>query len=122
MTDYDEKIYAGLSVSDEEFLKDLEDGRGIFTQLGSLFRGPMAYMSYVIFIFILIFTALMIYCGWRAIIADDVRMTVLWCTGTLASLFPHGLMRIWLLGRMNHLMVLRELKKLELQIARLSEK
>lgn len=113
---------SSLSKEDEEFIKNLEDGRGVFTQMGPLFRGPMAFMSVVVFIFILIFAALMIYCGYKAITSDDLRMTILWCAGGLACLLPHGLMRIWVFNRMNHLAVLRELKKIELRLARLEEK
>jgi uncharacterized protein DUF6768 len=119
MTEFDEKLKASLSADDEAFLQDLEGDQNVFSQLGSTFHGPMGLMSKVAFLFIAAFTLLMILSGWQAFHAETLRTTVLWSAGFIACLIPHGLLRMWLFDRANHLAVLRELKKIELRIVRL---
>ncbi len=63
----------------------------------------------------------MAWTAWEAFHAETERATTLWSTGFVASLVPFGLLRLWLWNRANHLAVLRELKRLELRVARLSE-
>ena len=121
MTDFDEKLKTSLSADDEAFLKDLEGESNVFSLIASTFQGPMGYMSKAVFLFILLFTGLMILSGWQAFHAETVRTTVLWSAGFIASLIPHGLLRMWLFDRANHLAVLRELKKIELRIVRLED-
>ncbi len=121
MTNLNNRLQSALSTDDEAFLRDLEDGRGMFTQMKAAFVGPMAPMSYIAMVFVIAFSALMIWSGLKAFHATTDRETVLWSAGFISSLIPHGLLRLWFLNRTNHLMLLRELKKIELRVARLSE-
>jgi len=121
MADFDDKLRASLSVDDEAFLQDLEGDRSVFSQLAATFYGPMGLMSKIVFLFIVVFTGLMIMTAWQAFHAETARTTILWSAGFIASLIPHGLLRLWLFDRANHLAVLRELKKIELRIVRLGD-
>ena len=63
MADFDNKLRASLSADDETFLKDLEGDLSVVSQIVSTFHGPMGLMSKVVFLFIVIFTGLMITTG-----------------------------------------------------------
>ena len=63
MAEIDDKFRASLSADDEAFLKDLEGDLSVVYQIASTFHGPMGLMSKVVFLFIVIFTGLMITTG-----------------------------------------------------------
>ncbi len=121
MTKFDDELAATLSADDKAFLKDLEDGRGMFEQLGSAFQGPMRFWTYLMFVYTLAFVALAFFCGWQAIEAVELRETILWSAGCVISFIAIGLLKMWLFDRMNTLTILGELKKIELRLAQLSD-
>lgn len=122
MTDFNKRLASSLDKDDEAFLQDLEGGRGIFTQIAATFRGPMAYMTVGAMTVAIIFFGLMIWTGWHALEADNAHSAALWSAGFIASLIPHGLLRLWLLQRAAHLALLREIKKIELRLIKLDER
>lgn len=119
MTDFEDRFQARLSQDDEAFLRDLEAGQGFFTQLLGTFRGPLGWVSIMAMIFALVCVGLAIWFGWEAFHAPTDREVILWCTGAVLAFIGNGLLRIWLLNRMSHLVVLREIKKVELQLAKI---
>ncbi len=121
MTKFDDELAATLSADDKAFLKDLEDGRGMFEQLGSAFQGPMRFWTYLMFVYTLAFVALAFFSGWQAIEAVELRETILWSAGCIISFIAIGLLKMWLFDRMNTLTILGELKKIELRLAQLSD-
>ncbi|MGB3626780.1 MAG: DUF6768 family protein, partial [Henriciella sp.] len=110
-----------LSKHDEAFLRDLEDDRGLFTQLGATFSGPLKYWTATVFVFTFVIFAISVWCGVNAFGAETVKETVLWAGFAIAGVNGIGLLKMWLFMRMNHLATLREIKRVELQVARLKE-
>jgi len=120
MTNLDDRLRAGLSADDEAFLKTLED-RGMFAQMGATLQGPMKGWTMLAFVFSFVFFLLFLFCFWRGYGAADVRDTVLWCAGSLWLALSVAMLKLWMWERMNHLAVLRELKKIELRVAQLQD-
>lgn len=120
MTTYDQRFHDTLSEDDEAFLKNLEDGRGLFTQMGDALRGPMMMWNVLVFVFIFAFMALGIWFALQVSAATDLKATVLWMFGIAGCVFAIAMLKIWFFMRMNHIATLRELKKIELRLARLS--
>lgn len=121
MTKFDDKLGASLSADDQAFLEDLENGRGLFEQLGSTFQGPMRFWTYLMGIYTLGFTVLAFFCGWQAFLAIEVRETILWSAGCVISFIAVVMLKMWLFDRMNTLTILGELKKIELRVAQLGD-
>lgn len=121
MTSFDDRIHAGLSRDDESFLSDLEGNRGLFTQLGATFTGPMKYWTAIVTVVTFLVFLAAIWCGWQAFQAEATKLVVLWTGAALAAFLAVGLMKMWIFMRMNHLGTLREIKLLELRVARLKE-
>lgn len=121
MTDFDTRLRQGLSEEDRAFLHDLEDGRGLFTQMGDTFRGPMSFWTGFAFLISLVFFGLTLYSGCRLWGAEDVQGERLWLAVFIWSSIAVGMTKIWFWLRMNHLSTLRELKKIELRLARMGE-
>ncbi|QTD54700.1 DUF6768 family protein [Parasphingorhabdus cellanae] len=122
MTKFDDKLDATLSAEDKAFLQDLENGRGLFEQLGATLQGPMRFWSYLITIITFFVAMGAFYSGWRAFNAVDTREIILWSTGVILLFMMVGFSKNWIFQRMNLLSVLSELKALELRISQLSDK
>ncbi len=122
MTEFDDKLRANLSADDEAFLKDLEDGRGLFAQLGATFEGPMRYWSVFGWVIITVLTAFGIYAIWRMFQTDTDRALILWAGAAWAAWTAQIAMKQWVFDRMATLTILRELKKIELRVARMEDK
>ena len=122
MTQFDNDLNTALNAEDHAFLNDLENGRGLFTQLGATLQGPLRFWSYLIGIFMFGFFLLAVYCGWQAFHAVEVRETVLWSACTLLLFVAMGFGKNWLFQRMNLLSLLGEMKKIELRLAQLHDK
>lgn len=116
MTNFDMRLKEGLSAEDEAFLKDLEEGESLFGQLGATFTGPMKLWSGAAFVLTFAFLALAIWSLIRILGASEVREMILWLVGFVFAMLTVAIIKIWFLMRMNHLALLRELKRLELRL------
>jgi len=117
MTNFDTKLRESLSAEDEAFLKTLEDDRGLLTQIGETFHGPLRFWTRLVFVVVFLVSGLTFWAAYQAFIAEALRETVLWAAGAVIGANSIGMLKQWLFDRMNHLAVLRELKKIELRLA-----
>ncbi len=122
MSDYDLRLRDGLSADDEAFLKTLENERGLIGQLGDTFRGGMAGWTVFAVALSLVFFAFSVLCFYKLAGAQEWRDGLVWLSGAIAGWVSVGLIKIWFWQRMNLISVLRELKKIELRLARLEER
>lgn len=121
MTSIDERIGSALSEDDREFLASLDEGRGMFTQIGDVLTGPLGGWSKLIFAVAFVLGFVLIYAGYRFFTASAADDYLWWGLVTLAVLMMQGFIKEWFYNRMNMISVLRELKKMQMQIALLSE-
>lgn len=122
MTGIDDQISTALDEDDRAFLASLDEERGMFRQIGDSMHGPLggwAKFSFAIAILIGIGLA---YSFFRAVTADDLQPMVGWGMTTLGLLIMQGFLKEWMFARMNMLSVLREVKRLQLQVSMLEEK
>ncbi len=61
------------------------------------------------------------YSGWRFFTAEAVEGQLLWGLVTLAVLLMQSFAKDWFFSRMNMLNILREVKRLQWQVAQLSK-
>lgn len=118
MTDFEARLKHGLSADDEAFLKDLEGDVGIFQQMGATFSGPMKFWTAFAFVFSFAMFAGGVWAAFQMVGAETVKETVQWAVLVLALSFAVGMIKIWFWLRMNHLVVLKELKLIELQLVK----
>ncbi|MEO0467245.1 MAG: DUF6768 family protein [Pseudomonadota bacterium] len=119
MSDFDDRLRANLSEDDKAFLRDLEDGQGLFNQMTHLFRGPMAAWTWVANTFVVAATGAGLYFAYKFIVADDTQAMLLWAGAAWAAWTMQIALKQWMWDRINHLGVLRELKKIELRLMQL---
>ncbi|QZD96034.1 DUF6768 family protein [Qipengyuania gelatinilytica] len=122
MTGIDNQISTALDEDDKAFLASLDEERGMFRQIGDSMHGPLggwAKFSFAIAILIGIGLA---YSVFRAVTADTLQPMVGWGMTTLGLLVMQGFLKEWMFARMNMLSVLREVKRLQLQVAMLEKR
>ncbi|OQW60677.1 MAG: hypothetical protein A4S17_10365 [Proteobacteria bacterium HN_bin10] len=119
MTNLDHAIREALSKEDAEFLDRFEKTTPI-GEVMDTFRGRWALLN--AFAAIITFAAFgfFVYAMLQIMNTDDLRMTVLWAAAAVTSAFFVGLLKIWFWMEMHRNQVLREVKRLELQVARLA--
>jgi len=119
MSNIDRAIREALSKEDAEFLARFEDKGPIDEVLGT-FGGSWGAMN--IFAAIITFGVfgVLVYCAWQAFAASDVRATMLWSAGAIWAAIAVAMLKMYFWMEMNKNVVLREVKRLELQMARLA--
>ena len=121
MSDTPLGLKSHLSKDDEAFLKDLEAGQGLFQQMLNVFQGPTKGVTIFALVIAIVFTGLLFWTGWEALHATEQRALTLWCTGFLASLFAQAMLKQWFHNRMNQIMLLKELKKIEFRVLKMAQ-
>jgi hypothetical protein len=122
MTDFDDKVRAALDADDEAFLRELDAERGLFAQVGDTMRGPLGGWAAMAFVMALCLAAFMFFAAWRMFTVEGTRELVLWTAGALTGMITLGFVKQWFFERMNFIALLRELKRLELRIARIEDR
>jgi len=122
MSEIDDRIRGALDADDKQFLENLEGDRGLFRQVGDSFHGPMKGWMVAVNVIILLVSALGIYAIWGFLNAEDTDSLIRWAALGWAAWTIQIALKQWLWDRINMRSILREVKRLELQVAMLNEK
>ncbi len=117
MDELDRKIEEALSAEDRAILARFGE-QGVFGQWFGVYDGRVrgAAIFATLLSFAVFFAA--VYCGWRFLGATEAIDAARWGAGAIALMAMVGFLKVWFWLRMESNRVLRELKRLELQIAR----
>jgi hypothetical protein len=122
MNELDGAIKDALSKEDAAFLASLEQEPGAIQQMVGIFRGPLSRF-YVLFLIVAVALGIFgVYAGWQFAISTDLRPLFYWGALTGFCLVVLAVVRVLFFMQINTNRVLRELKRLELQVARLAAK
>ncbi|MEE4199339.1 DUF6768 family protein [Erythrobacter sp.] len=121
MTNHDQRIAAALDDDDRAFLDQIEADRGLFTQLGDSLGGPLGGWAKLVFGFAFALGILLLFAAYRALTASTYEAAMGWGLALVGILVLQGFIKEWLFARMNMLSILREVKRLQVQVALLSE-
>ncbi len=118
----DDLITEALEAEDREILGRHARQPGFFAQALGIFGGSMGWVMIVVFLLLLIFVGLMIWTGLNFFQASDAIMALRWGVGLVVViqtiLFLRGVMFQQILTNQ----ILREVKRLELQIIRAQQR
>ncbi|MEO1553061.1 MAG: DUF6768 family protein [Pseudomonadota bacterium] len=118
MSSFEDRLLTSLSADDEAFLKELEDDVGLIQQMGSIFSGPLKYWTAFAFAQSFVFVGISIWALIEMFQATSLKMLVLWFSLFFGTMLAVSMIKIWIWMRMNHLGVLRELKRIELRLVK----
>jgi hypothetical protein len=119
MTNIDRAIRDALSKEDAEFLAHFEDKNPISEALGT-FSGRWGAMNLFAAVVTFALFAVFVYCVWQMLSADAVREVVNWGVGAVLASLAVAMLKMYFFMEMNKNVMLREVKRLELQVARLA--
>ena len=121
MTDIDREIAAALEEEDRVLAEGMEE-IGMFSLFKTLFTGKSAWISVLSIIVGTILNILFFYAGWKFFTVEALDSKLLWGGGAWFLATMVAFMKVWFWLRMESNRVLREIKRIELQIVRLSAK
>ncbi len=117
----DQIIKETLTQEEAEFYNDLDE-QNLLQMLGGLFRTKHWWLIVVMNIMTLIMMGLFIYCAVQFLNTDVTNELIKWAaTGAICWSFV-AMMKLFVWMQMDKNAILRELKRLELQVASLATK
>jgi len=121
MESIDERIRKALSSEDRILLEELDSGATLYGDIAATFRGRMRWMNIMGWVAGVAMLAVAIYCGWHFFTETDLRSMQLWGAGTIISVIALGLVKLWFFMEIQRTAILREIKRVELQLANLTD-
>jgi uncharacterized membrane protein YciS (DUF1049 family) len=119
MTNLDNAIREALSKEDAEFLARFEN-EGPIGEIFSTFKGSWGAMNVFAAIITFAMFGVFVYCVAQMLAAVETRTAVFWSVGAVVSMLGVAMLKMYFWMEMNKNVVLREVKRLELQVARLA--
>lgn len=116
--DLDELISEALDHEDRKLLGRYAEQPGFFAQVFSIFSGSLGWVMAIVTLMVPIFFGLFLWTGWKFFHQADVIMAMRWGLGSLACLQIILFFRGILFQQVMTNQVLREVKRMELQMLR----
>ena len=122
MNDIDDKIRKALEI-DQEMLKKAQavDDPGFFEMLIQFYRGKNRWLGYMAFIDILFFFCIGTWALYEFFQTDSIQIKLGWSLLFLGSLIVVAMGKLWTWMQINKNTMMREMKRVELQLLRLQE-
>ena len=121
MNKIDDMIGKALTEEDRALLANHSEP-GYLAQAFGIFRGPMAGIMWMVNVASGVAAIAALYAIWRMVGSPEVLMAVKWGVGALALFQVTSLCKTFMANRMEANRLLRELKRVELQVAMLRDK
>ncbi|WP_323789701.1 DUF6768 family protein [Psychroserpens sp.] len=121
MEDIDQLIKETLTQEESKFYDSLEE-QNVLGMVGGLFTGKNKWIIIVMNIMTLIFFGLFIYCTVNFFETTETNELIKWGIGGLVFLLGVSMLKVFAWMQMDKNAILREMKRLELQVSSLSGK
>lgn len=121
MEDIDELIKETLTQEEAKFYDELEEQNVLGMILG-LFNGKNKWIIILMNVMTLVFFGLFVYCTVQFFHTDDTNDLIKWGMGGLVFLIGVSMLKIFAWMQMDKNAILREMKRLELQVSSLTGK
>ncbi len=122
MNDLDKKIRDALRKEDADLFDDVGVEPSIFEMILDTFRGKHWWLSVITVVWSLIFSGLGVVSAVKAVRTEDPREMTLWALAFVFCVLAVSMLKMWFFMEMNKNSITREIKRLELQIARLASR
>jgi hypothetical protein len=121
MEDIDQLIKETLSQEEAKFYDELQE-QNVFEMVLGLFRGKNKWIIILMNVMTLVFFALFIYCAIQFFNTDVTNELITWGISGFVMLMAMSMLKLFAWMQMDKNALLRELKRLELQVSSLSSK
>jgi threonine/homoserine/homoserine lactone efflux protein len=121
MEDIDKLIKETLTQEEAKFYDELDE-QNVLEMLGGLFKGKNSWIMYVMNFMTLVFFVGFIICIVKFFDTENTNELIMWSVGGIIALLAVSMLKIFAWLQMDKNALLREMKRLELQISSLSGK
>ena len=119
--DIDKLIKETLTQEEARFYEELNE-QNVFQMIGGVFQGKNKWIMILMNIMTLLFFGLFTYCIVQFFESEITKDLIKWGGGTLVFLLGVSMLKIFAWMQMDKNALLREIKRLELQVSSLSGK
>ncbi len=117
----DEKIRKELEGDAEKLDEILAHEPGIFGMLGNAFKGSLGRWMIIVGVFTFVLTVVMFWSGYQFFFVEDTEIhKMYWAVVLLLSTMVQIALKMWTFMEMNRQSVIRESKRLELAVEKLT--
>lgn len=117
----DALIKETLTQEEAKFYEDLDE-QGVFQMIWGLFKGKNKWIMLLMNIVTVVFFILFIYCIVQFFNAEETKELIKWSTGAIIFLLGVSMLKVFAWMQMDKNALLREIKRLELQVSSLANK
>lgn len=117
----DELIKETLSKEEAEFYEELEE-KNLFGKMTEVYRGKMGWLAIIMNVLHVVFFVLFVICAIRFFEVEAVRELLVWGAGGFICIMFMCMMKLYMWMQMDKNDMMRELKRIELQISVLAHK
>ena len=117
----DELIKEALSQEEAKFYDELEE-QNLFGKIGEVYKGKLGWLAIIMNIVHLIVVALLVYCVVAFFKAEAIKELIMWASGGFLCMIMGAMIKLYIWMQMDKNDILREIKRLELQLAVLTNK
>ena len=121
MEDIDKLIKETLTEEEAKFYDKLDE-QNVFQMLGGLFQGKNKWVMYFANIITLVFFFIFVYCIVQFFSTDVTNEMIKWGLGSVVFLLGVSMLKVFAWMQMDKNAIIREIKRLELQISSLSSR
>ncbi len=122
MSDLDEKITRALRNEEADLSRTLGEEPGIFELLLETFRGKRRWLNLLGAIWTLVFLVLGVISAVKFFRADATREMLAWALACVLCMLTVAMLKIWYWMELQRIVMMREIKRVELQISRLAQR
>ena len=115
----DELIKETLSKEEAAFYDDLEE-QNLIGKIGEVYKGKLGWLAAIMNVVHLLMFIAFVYCIVQFFSTDSTNELIKWASAGFLSMIAMGMLKLFVWMQMDKNDILRELKRLELQIATLS--
>jgi len=122
MNKLDKKIKEALRQEDAELYEDLDGEPSVFEMMAEAFQGRHWWLNALTFFWTLVFFVLAIVSAVKFFNTQDTNTAMMWAIAFIFCMMAVAMLKMWFWMELQKNAVTREIKRLELQIARLASR
>ncbi|MGB5203283.1 DUF6768 family protein [Eudoraea sp.] len=115
----DELIKETLSKEEAAFYDELEE-QNLMGKIGEVYKGKLGWLAAIMNVVHLLMFMAFVYCIVRFFNTENTNELIKWASAGFLSMIAMGMLKLFVWMQMDKNDILRELKRLELQIATLA--
>ena len=122
MNNIDAKIRRALEATDTDLADEFDGDQSMMEMVFDTFRGTQKWLTFLAIFGSFVFMAGSVFGIIQLFREQETRELILWGLGVVFCFSAISMMKIWFWMQMNRNSILREIKRVELQVARLAGK